>query len=53
MIHTSEIAGVLLNSLANIKDYKLLILRRVIIIIIKLIAYKLLNISLLKLLLIL
>ncbi len=53
MIYTSKIAGVLLNSLTSIKDYKLLILKRVIIIIIKLIIYKSLNIPLLKLLLIL
>ncbi len=53
MIYTDKIAGILFNSLVNIEDYKLLILRRVIIIITRLIAYKSLNISLLKLLLIL
>ncbi len=44
---------ILFNSLINIEDYKLLILRRVIIIVIKLIIYKLFNISFLELLLIL
>ncbi len=52
-MHTNKIARVLLNSLINIKDCKLLILKRVIIIIMKLIIYKSLNISLSELLLIL
>ncbi len=51
MIYIDEIAGILLNSLTDIKDYKLLILKRVTAIIIKLITYKSLDISLLKLLL--
>ncbi len=53
MIYINKIAGIPLNSLINIKDYKLLILKCVIIIIIKLITYKPLNISLSELLLIL
>ncbi len=52
-MHINKITRISLNSLVNIKDCKLLILKRVIIIIIRLITYKLLNISLLKLLLIL
>ncbi len=52
-MYINKIAGVLLNSLINIKDYKLLILRYIIIIVIRLIVYKSLNISFLKLLLIL
>jgi len=52
-VYASKIVGVSLNSLTNTKDYKLLILRRVTIIVIKLITYKLLNIPLSKLLLIL
>ncbi len=52
-MHINKIVRILLNSLINTEDYKLLILRRVIIIIIRLITYKLLNIPLLKLLLIL
>ncbi len=52
-MYTDEIMRILLNSLINTEDYKLLILKRVTIIIIRLITYKPLNISLLKLLLIL
>ncbi len=52
-MYINKIARVLLNSLINIKDYKLLILKRVIIIAIRLIIYKSLDISLLKLFLIL
>ncbi len=52
-MYINKIAEVLFNSLINIKDCKLLILRYVTVIIIKLIAYKSLNISLLELLLIL
>ncbi len=52
-MHTGEIIKIPLNSLANTEDYKLLILKRVIIIMMRLIIYKPLNIPLLKLLLIL
>ena len=53
MIYTDEIAGILFNSLVNIKDCKLLILKYITAIIIKLIIYKPLDIFLLKLFLIL
>ena len=45
-----EVAGVPLNPLASTKGCKLLILRCVTIIVIRLIAYNLLNVSLLELL---
>ncbi len=53
MIYINKIIRVLLNSLINIKDYKLLILKRVTAIIIRLIIYKPLDIFLSELLLIL
>ncbi len=53
IMYAGEITEVSLNFLINTKDYKLLVLRRVIIMIMKLITYKSLNISLLELLLIL
>ncbi len=53
IIYTDKIIKILFNSLTNTEDYKLLILKRVIIMMIKLIIYKLLNISLSELLLIL
>ncbi len=53
MIYINEIARIPLNSLTNTKDYKLLILRYITIIMIKLIVYKPLNISLSELFLIL
>ncbi len=52
-MYINKIAGVLLNSLINIEDCKLLVLKRVTTIIIKLTTYKSLNISLSELLLIL
>ncbi len=53
MIYTNKIMRISLNSLTNIKDYKLLILKRVTAIITKLIAYKSFDISFLEFLLIL